>query len=54
MSQESLSNLTLFPVVHKSCKTLIIPSNIMSDFAEMKVKNIFYGKYIIICELLMS
>lgn len=54
MSQERLSNLTLFSAVHKSCKTLIITSNTMSDFAEMKVRNIFYGKYIIICELLIS
>lgn len=50
MNHKRLSNLAL---VHKLCKILDY-RNIISDFAEMKVKYIFYEKYIIIYELCVS
>lgn len=53
MRQERLSNLAL-SAVHTVWKISIIASNIISNFAEIKVRNIFYGKHKIVYELLMS
>lgn len=49
-----MSNLALLSAVHKLWKISIIARNTISNFAEIKVRNIFYGNHKIVYELLMS